>query len=337
MENVTITEKTNAVKDSTIAIRPFFNPDIENMGLEKYNMTLYEGAFHSESIICLERNGILRYVTGLNEFAPEIKTLPADEKAAKIKEIRKHVVELEKELAANVISEDDPEFWSKVQVVRPDNKAFWNKITIKVGNDPVFIDPKVDPYDRIKLLAIEAGGFSLVAPNLETAKKIGKYKFYLDKVKETAGTRTKDAKIRNKALGILSDLYDEDKNKLMHLIKLFTYNSAQFTESTPLDVLYEEADSYINGDGRESDVNIAAKNFIDASRMDMEDLRINSMVKDALAINILTTRSDGYIHHKKTSSKIATTRPGVVEFLKNPVNDEMLMDIKKQVELVLAT
>ena len=280
------------------------------MGLEKYNMTLYEGAFHSESIICLERNGILRYVTGLNEFAPEIKTLPADEKAAKIKEIRKHVVELEKELAANVISEDDPEFWSKVQVVRPDNKAFWNKITIKVGNDPVFIDPKVDPYDRIKLLAIEAGGFSVVAPNLETAKKIGKYKFYL---------------------------YDEDKNKLMHLIKLFTYNSAQFTESTPLDVLYEEADSYINGDGREPDVNIAAKNFIDASRMDMEDLRINSMVKDALAINILTTRSDGYIHHKKTSSKIATTRPGVVEFLKNPVNDEMLMDIKKQVELVLAT
>ena len=81
------------------------------------------------------------------------------------------------------------------------------------------------------------------------------------------------------------------------MIKLFTYNSAQFTESTPLDVLYEEADSYINGDGRESDVNIAAKNFIDASRMDMEDLRINSMVKDALAINILTTRSDGYIHH----------------------------------------
>ena len=39
--------------------------------------------------------------------------------------------------------------------------TFWNKITVKLGNDPVFIDPKVDPYDRIKLLAIKAGGFSM--------------------------------------------------------------------------------------------------------------------------------------------------------------------------------
>ena len=240
MENITILEKTDAVKDSAIAIRAYFNPANDNMGLEKYNMSLHEGAYHSESIACLERNGIKRYITGLNEFAPEIKSLPADKKKAKVRQIRENVIELEKELASNVIDIEDKDFWSKVQVVRPDNDAFWNKIVIKVGNEPVYLDPKVDAYDRIKLLAIEAGGFSLVADSLAAAKTTGKYKFYLDKVVETAGTRTKNAKIRNKALGILSDLYDEDKTRLMHVVKILTFNSSQYTHSTPLDVLYEK-------------------------------------------------------------------------------------------------
>lgn len=335
MDNITILEKTDAVKDGAIAIRAYFNPDMDNMGLEKYNMSLHEGAYHSESIACLERNGIKRYITGLNEFAPEIKSLPAEKKAAKIRQIREHVVELEKELASNVIDVDDKDFWNKVQVVRPDNDAFWNKIMIKVGNDPVYLDPKVDAYDKIKLLAIEAGGFSLVADSLQTAKTSGKYKFYLDRVVETAGTRTKNAKIRNKALGILSDLYDEDKTRLMHVVKILTFNSAQYTHTTPLDVLYEDADGYINGEGRESDVAKASKNFIEATRLSSEDLNIHSMIKDGLAFNMLTTKSDGYIYEKKTNTKIATTREGVAEYLKNPANDEMLMGLKKEVDLLL--
>ena len=55
MDNITILEKTDAVKDGSIAIRAYFNPDMDNMGLEKYNMSLHEGAYHSESIACLER------------------------------------------------------------------------------------------------------------------------------------------------------------------------------------------------------------------------------------------------------------------------------------------
>lgn len=335
MDNVTIIENTSAVKDTTIAIRAYFNADLDNMGLEKYNMSLHEGAYHSESIACLERNGIKRYLTGLNEFAPEIKKLPEAQKKAKVKQIRQHVIDLEKELASNVIDIDDKDFWSKVQVVRPDNDAFWNKIVIKVGNDPVYLDPKVDAYDKIKLLAIEAGGFSLVADSLATAKTTGKFKFYLDRVLQTAGTRTKNAKIKNKALGILSELYDEDKTRLMHVVKTLTFNSSQYTHTTPIDVLYEDADGYINGNGRESDVAKASKNFVDAAKLPTEDLYIHSMIKDALAFNILTTKSDGYIYEKKSSSKIATTKEGVAEFLKNPEYDEMLMGIKTEVELML--
>ena len=177
----------------------------------------------------------------------------------------------------------------------------------------------------------------MIAPNLEAAKKSGKYKFYLDEVLETASTRTKDTKLKNKALGVLSNLYDEDKIRLMHVVKILTFNSAQYTPSTPLDVLYEDADGYINGNGRESNALQAAKNFVDAAKMDTETLMMHSIVKDALAFNILTTKSDGYIHEKKSGTKIETTREGVVEFLKNPVNDEMLMDIKQNVDNLLTT
>ena len=121
----------------------------------------------------------------------------------------------------------------------------------------------------------------------------------------------------------------------MHVVKILTFNSAQYTHSTPLDVLYEDADGYINGEGRESDVSNASKNFIDATKLSSEDLHIHSMIKDALAFNMLTTKSDGYIYEKKSSSKIATTREGVAEYLKNPANDEMLMGLKKEVESML--
>ena len=323
-KDVTILEKSNAVKNQTIAIRPYFNAALDNMGLENYEMSLFEGAFHSESIACLEKNGITRYITGLNEFAPEVKILPAKEKAAKVEQIRKTVIELEKELAANVIDINDPEFWAKVLVVKPDNGAFWNKIELKCGNEPVYIDPSVDPYDRIKLLSIEAGGFSMIAPNLETARSTGKFKFYLDKVAETVSTRTKDSKIRNKALGILSDLYDEDKTRLLYIVKLIDPNSSEYTDASSLDVLYEVADEYINGNGVQKIVTKAAKNFIDYSKATMESLKLNSLVKDSLALGLITSKTDGYIYDKRTNAKLSSTREGVVEHLKNPANDEML-------------
>ncbi len=71
MEDYTIVEKYQHQKQSSsIAVRPYFNPGKENMGLETYGLSLHDGVFHEESLACLEMNGVKRYVTGLNEFAP---------------------------------------------------------------------------------------------------------------------------------------------------------------------------------------------------------------------------------------------------------------------------
>ena len=80
MEDYTIVEKYQQSKDQTIAIRPYFDPNKQNMGLEQYGMALHEGVWHEESLACLELNGVKRYVTGLNEFAPDVKRLPPGDK-----------------------------------------------------------------------------------------------------------------------------------------------------------------------------------------------------------------------------------------------------------------
>ena len=142
MSSVTIVERYPQNKKSSIAVRPYFDPNVDNMGLQKYGLTLFDGAVHEEQLSCLEINGIKRYITGLNEFAPEIKDLPIDEQEAKIKEIRRVVSHLEKVLAANVVDPEDTEFWNKIKLVNPGNSTLWDKIVIRVGNEPFHLDRK---------------------------------------------------------------------------------------------------------------------------------------------------------------------------------------------------
>ena len=331
-KDLTITEKYQQNKKQTVAIRPYFDENIENMGLEKYNMTIFDGVFHHESLACLERNGIKRYVTGLNEFAPDVKILPADKRTAKIKEIRKVVCQLEKELATNVIDPEDKDFWSKVQVVRPDNGEFWDKITIKVGNEPLFLDPSVDPYDLIKIYAIEAGGFSIISKDLDACKRDVNVRFYLDRAKDSVDTRTKVSKIRNRALASLQNLYDTDTSKLLYITKVVDGNSTQYTKTTPIDILYENMDKYINGNGIEKSKKKAAEHFLKTSNESMQDLKIRAMIKDSVSHNYIQTKSDGYFHDEFAGVKMGKKPSEVLEFMKNPKNDDTLTHYLDRIE-----
>lgn len=333
MSSVTIVEKYPQNKRSTIAIRPYFDPMVDNMGLQKYGLSLFDGAFHEESIACLEINGIKRYLTGLNEFAPDVKELDLEEQEAKVKQIREVVAQLEKELAANVIKADDPDFWNKVKLLRPDNNEFWDRIKIRCGNDPVYLEPSKDPYDLIRLYAIEAGGFSIVAKSLEEARRMPvPPKFYLDKLEETASIQTEVKKIRNKALAELQKLYDKNQNKLLYIAKVLDPNSAQYKKSTPNDVIYDNMDKYINGDLVDKDKRKTGQRFLDAAGLDMETLKIRAIVKDSAYFKFISTKADGFIYHMKTGTMLGRTPSDVAEYLKNPLNEEILVDLQKAVE-----
>jgi hypothetical protein len=333
MENFTMVETgRGTVKQTAIAVRPFFDASASNMGLEDYGMSLFDGVTHHEQIACLENNGVVRYLTGLNEFAPDIRLMNEEDKAARVRDIRLAIIELEKELAANVIDVDDPQFWNKVVLLKPDNSEFWNRISIACGNEPLFLDPK-DPYDRIKLYGIEAGGFSLIAKSFDDARsRPVAPKFYLDKTEETVMARTEYKKMRNKALSELQKLFDKNSTKLFYIAKVVDINSTQYKKSTPNDVIYENMDNFINGIGGETNLERAAKSFIETASMDMETLKIKSIVRDSVFFKYIINKADGYIYHTKSSAMLGRNVSDVVEHLKNPLNEDILKDLNQSVE-----
>lgn len=331
--SITMVEKYPQNKKSSISIRPYFEGSMSNMGLEKYGLSLFDGAFHEEQLACLENNGIRRYLTGLNEFAPEIKQMEPEEAEAKIKQIRLVITQLEKELAANIIDPKDPEFWNKVKLLKPDNDEFWGRIRITVGNDPVFLEPDKDPYDLIKLYAIEAGGFSIVAKSYEEARKAPvPPKFYLDKLENTVSSKTEVKKLRNKALAELQKLFDKNTNKLFYVAKVLDINSAQYKKSTPNDVIYDNMDKFINGELVDSNKKKTAERFLEVANLDMETLKLRAIVKDATYYKILAARADGFIYHMQSSTILGKSPSDVVEYFKNPLNDQLLQDIQGKVE-----
>lgn len=332
--SLTIVSTPYDVKSGSISIKPYFDPNSSNLGLENYGMSLYDGVFHEEQLACIEKNGIKRYVTGLNEYAPEIKLIQNEElRNAKIKEIRTIVSQLERELAANVIDPNDPDFWNKVRLLKHDNDEFWSKITLRCGNQPVILDPNKDPYDLIKLRAIEAGGFSIVALSYEDARsRAVAPKFYLDKYVDTVSTKTEVKKLKNQALAELQKLFNKNQNKLLYIAKVVDGNSVQYKKSTPNDVIYDNMDKFINGEGVEGNLKRAAESFINASNLDMETLKIKSLVKDATFYKFIALKSDGFIYHVSTSTMMGRNASDCVEFLKNQLNDNILLDITTNVE-----
>jgi hypothetical protein len=333
MSSITMVEMYPQNKKSTVAVKPYFDPMVDNMGLQKYGLSLFEGAFHEESIACLEINGIRRYLTGLNEFAPEIKDLPLDEQEAKIKEIRRIVSYLEKVLISNVIDPEDEMFWNKVKLLKQDNNEFWDKIKIRCGNEPVYLDPEKDPYDLIKLYAIDAGGFSIISKSLEDARnKPTPPKFYLDRLEDTASTKTEVKKLRNKALAELQKLFDKNTNKLTLVARLLDPNGAQYKKSTPNDIIYDNMDKYINGDLVEKNKTKTATRFLETTNLDMETLKIKAIVKDSAYYKFISTKADGFIYHMSTTTLLGRNQADIVEYLKNPLNEEILIDLTKKVE-----
>ena len=325
--------ETRDTKATAISIKPYFDNSVSNMGLETYGLSLFDGVTHTEQLACLEKNGVVQYLTGLNEFAPEIRLIKdPSEKQARITQIRTAVAELERELASNVLEIEDPQFWNNVKLLRPDNADFWNKISLSCGNEPTYLDPK-DPFDRVKLYAIEAGGFSIVAKSYDEARsKAIPPKFYLDKVQETAGARTEYKKLKNKALAELQKLFDKNSTKLFYIAKAVDTARVQYKKYTPNDIIYDNMDRHINGEGTEGNKERAAKGFLDAAALDMETLKIKAIVKDSIFFKYIINKADGHIYHTQSGTMMGRNTSDVIEYLKNPLNEDILKDLNNKVE-----
>ena len=316
-----------------LSVQPFITNSV-NMGLEKYKYVVYPGTFQTESITCIQDGELIRYVNGLNEMAPEIQGIrDKEKKKAAILDIRTKVAYLENRLKGNNLDVNDKDFWSKVLLLKPDNVKFWESITLDLGNDKIHLDPAKNPKDYIILLAIEAGGFSLIAKSWEDARSLAKPpKWYLDYEAITVKTRTEGKKLRNKALGLLDDLFGENVSKLMLVAKVTDAYGHQYNYKTPPDVLYENMDMWINGESGDKNMVRAAKSFIDNAELSPKELRLKALCRDAAFYKILAAKPDGQIYHMDTNIPVGRNMEEAQQFFGNPVNEELLGKLMEVVE-----
>lgn len=331
-ERVTESYISSLKKAGTIKVMPMVDKNKSKMGLENYDLVLFPNTYHEEQVAAIERNGVLKYVTGLDEFAPEVQNIKdRDEKEAKIKKIRNVVAYLEKVLGSNVIDEDDKDFWNKVKTVGPNNKEFWDKITIRLGNIPLVLTPLEDPYDLIKLMVIEAGGFSIVAKSYEDAMAMDKHPdFYLDKENTAIAIRTNYKKLRNKAIALLDSMSGKKKNKMFYLSKLLDSNGYGLTKGDTEDEFYEILDDYISGNGLENDKSKAAQKFIDLAQEEEALLKLKAMAKDAQFFKFIVQKTDGMLYHANSSASMGRNTADVVSYLQNPLNQPVLEKLTEE-------
>lgn len=317
-------------------------------------------------------NGVKTYITGLNEGAADVQKLPDAERDAKILDIRKTVVYLENHLAGNyTISESDiysevtedkkgpggriieagsrkfnPDFWSKVTKFKSviadefDNSSernriptFWDTVELKCGNHPTVLDTS-EPYNIMLLKAINAGGFGdILAPSLEAANAAMKPpKFYLDKIEETAALDTSVSKLRNKAGGLLGDLYDSEQDKLFYIVKNLGTFSLGYRKTTPKDILYKDVNNHLEGLGVEKNKKLAIEQFLNLEKRTMAELKMMALVKDASNMNIIGPKGDGSIYYHKKSIPMGKTIEEVIMWLSNDMNNIELNEILDVIE-----
>lgn len=337
----TLTKKTKLVIPRIKPYVPTRDP-LHNMGLSKYGNSIHQGAEHVEQIMCLEKNNIRRWVTGLDEFAPEVQELrkPAtqNEYEAKVIDIRTKVAYIEQSILANVIEKElihdvknSKAFWDQVQMCRPDKHDFWASKTIVLTNEPQFLNP-MDPEHLLLLTVIEAGGFTSVAPSLETAQRTARtFKFYLDRGNDTAVSSSELKKIKNRAAAELQSLSDKNPTKLFYLAKIIDKASSRYTMGTPPEVIYNYLDEYISGNGSESG-KAAAERFTRLATTDNNTLKISAIVADAILLKHFETNVEGIIHHAATNARLGRTVEEVTSYLNNPQHQDILDKVTQEVE-----
>jgi hypothetical protein len=71
---------------------------------------------------------------------------------------------------------------------------------------------------------------------------------------------------------------------------------------------------------------------METANMDMETLKIKSIVRDSVFFKYIVNKADGYIYHTKTNALLGRNVSDVLEHLKNPLNEDILKDLNTACE-----
>lgn len=308
-------------------IRPYMRPGVANMGLELHDLILHEGTYQVEQLTCIETmpgSGVLRYVTGLDEEAPEIRRMEKTAQATARLQIRTNVAIIEKALTGNVLDVEDKEFWNKVVHLKPGNSKFWNTVRVTVDNFSKGLDSS-DPMDLLVICAIRAGGFSLIHKSKQEAESVSKpSKYYLDEAMETAVFDIAPVVLRNEAISILQTLKDKHPAKMALIavaIRVTRNQTAFYNKNTPQETIYLDLDQFIHGQTDFEKAGYKASGeFIKFHKMENAALNSYVVTMDALARKSIIQKEDKEFYLLTDDTAMGKTKEDVLAFVENPAN-----------------
>jgi hypothetical protein len=91
-------------------------------------------------------------------------------------------------------------------------------------------------------------------------------------------------------------------------------------------------DKFIAGELVDKDKKRTAQRFLDIAALDMETLKIRAIIKDASFYKFISPKADGMIYEMQSQTMLGRTPSDIVEYLKNPLNESVLIDLTKKVE-----
>lgn len=326
---------------SHMTIRSYVDKGVENMGLELYGLSMFDGAIQVEPLGFIDTMGVNNYITGLNENVPEIQKLPQKEKEAAIKDIRETAAKVFKMITSKEVDPaiKNTKFWEECDLLAPTNAKFWGRdvaypegFTLALSTTGMDLD-MTKPMDILIERAIKSGGYKvLIADSLEAAReRPNPPKFYLDRLTDTAATNTEVRKLTNKAKSELETLRDTDVDKLIMIARNFDPDCVQYRNSTPADIVYLNMDKGIDGELWERNKRQAAKTFLDLCRLPAEELYIKAIIKVATKFRFVDQKADGYIYFMEEGNVLGRNPEEVYLFLKNPIHDDILAKLQAKV------
>jgi hypothetical protein len=295
------------------------------MGLENYNMSVIFGDNSAgglkEYLTYTQVGNIRKFRTGLDEKASELLKIEDDsEKNAKIESIK-----ATKEWLNSTLGYTD-------EMLESTNFDFWSTQFIEIRT-PIYELNLSKPEDLIKYYCLKARGYDQIATSYEEAKNSPKiYKFYLHEEEEVLSIQVELTKIRNKAISKITELYEEDPQKLIFVGKYTLPSSKGYKLTTITDLVYKDLDMYIRGDISVLNLKEYPQKVLKACDLSKSDLRIICLVKDAIHYKDLYISNDNMYINKHTQTICGRNENEIIEYLKNPINNDELIRLEQVME-----
>lgn len=293
-----------------ISIRQFCDPEVPNMGLEKYNLSLFSGANGEGGIkenLGYKQIGNKRfYQTGLDVNADYLNLLPEDVREAKKIEIQSTIEYLEGIFGEGMLD-------SK-------NEEFWKEQFIELKRPVVDLD-LTESKDLLTYYSIMGGGYSEIAPSFDVAKNSSRtYKFYLHQDQEVSDNKAENLRLRNGAIAKLDEIDREDPAKLFKLAKILLPITKSFTHKTPSSQFYADLNDYILGVYSKNDPKIGPRRFFEAVELDRATLNTKAIIKEALHQQYVVRNEDRNYCNSHTLTPYGKSENEILAFLLNPIN-----------------